>query len=691
MTLLETERLGRKISELLQQAGSPEISAKLASDYAAACHAANLRLQQCEAMIKAGDRLQAIQLAETAPNLLDLVTVLEFRGSDEWRNYCRQNSLPVADRIDERSVQSLNQCYAQGITTDHPLYAEYRRAVLSRNDEEALKTLQSIARLNPKDTNAASELARLDAKVLGARLQHLGSSLEGAEPALLVAEIETIEAFGFKQKPDGEAWREAQAVRCQVLLIETAKLRDASQWLDALAKIDLIRQLQSEFKIQLPAVALKQLDTLETWARGEQEDDKREREFHSLLAELHYCVHQSEEKDTSARYVKLPELRDDYEAIHKVWRSLTDFTRPIPEEAASSFRKRSGLLEAEIARRTDIHRRIIITSAATILIIGAAISWLVIRQMKTRDFSDQLQEAIGQRQVHTADKLLERAHNEKIGDANAVASAETFATKEHALLANFEAAFNKLPQQLAGEPDASHLAKIADQLALAHIALTALAPDLKAENEPRIQSFEKQFQNYLSESGATVNGLLDQWISTAEGECNQLDYRAPLEKTTAQLAGLASLIQKINDTESGFTNHLSLRSDILQRAVAVSAKFAAYDSELKKLDMGIVAIQKAHMVKEYSEGINLIVSSEFSLSPVASAAVAVQSLNANDETTLRNLLRATNASTWAFIGKSHPTLLVPEAIMPAEQQIFQQLNNDPAVNASHQRYRLWLC
>ena len=364
MTLLETERLGRKISELLLQAGNPEIAPKLAADYAAACHAANLRLQSCEAMIKAGDRPQAIQLAETAPNLLDLVTVLEFRGSDEWRGYCQQNSLPLADRIDARSVQILNQCYAQGITTDHPLYAAYRSAVLSRNDEDALKTLQSITRLNPADTNAASELARLDAKVLTARLQHLGSSLEGAEPALLVAEIETIEAFGFKNKPDGEVWRKAQAVRCECLLEETAKLKSESRWLDALAKLDFIQRLQNEFKVQLPAAALTQLDTLKSWAQGEQEKDKKNRQFQSLLGELHHRIHQSEEKDTSARYVKLPELRDDYEAMHKVWRSLTDFTRPIPEDATSNFRKRSALLEAEIARRTSIHRRIIIASTA---------------------------------------------------------------------------------------------------------------------------------------------------------------------------------------------------------------------------------------------------------------------------------------------------------------------------------------
>jgi hypothetical protein len=690
MTLLETERLVRKISELLQQAGNPEIAPKLAADYAAACHAANLRLQQCEAMIKAGDRPQAIQLAETAPNLLDLVTVLEFRGSDEWRGYCQQNSLPIADRIDARSVHALNECYAQGITTDHPLYAAYRGAVLNRNDEEALKTLQSITRLNPADTNAASELARLDAKVLAARLQHLGSSLEGAEPTLLVAEIETIEAFGFKNKPDGEVWRKAQTVRCGCLLEETAKLKNESRWLDALAKLDFIHRLQDEFKVELPAVALKQLDTLETWARGEQEKDRKERAFQSLLGELHYRIHQSEEKDTSARYVRLPELRDDYEAMHKVWRSLTDFTRPIPEEAASNFRKRSALLEAEISRRTAIHRRIIIASSAVILIVGAAIAWFVLGQMKARDFSKQLQEAIIQRQVHTAERLLERARTEKFGNANAIAAAETFTTKEHALLANFEAAFTKLPQQLAGEPDATRLASIADQLALAHISLNALTPDLKTENEPRIQAFEKQWQNFLSESGATVNGLLEQWVSSAEVKCSELDYRAPLEKTTAQITALASLVQKITDTESGFTNHLNLRSDLLQRAATVCAKYAAYDRELKKLDEGMAVIRKAHTVKEFSEGIKLIVSSEFSASPAATAASLVQSLNANDETTLRILLAATNASTWAFIGKAHPARLVPEVVMPAERQIFQQLNNDPAVSSIHQQYRLTL-
>jgi hypothetical protein len=696
MTLLETERLIRKMSELLQQGDNPDLGPKLAGDYAAACHAANLRLQQCEAMIKAGDRHQAIQLAETAPNLLDLVTVLEFRNADDWRAFCQQNSLPPADRIDPRSVSALNECYAQGITTDHPLYAAYREAVLHRNDDEALQTLQSITRLNPADANAASELARLDAKVLAARVAHLGRLLEDGDAAVLVAAIEAIEAFGFKGRPEGDVWRKAQSVRCDFLAEQVAKLKSASRWMDALAKLDFVRRLQAEFQLELPGTTLRQIESLETWARAEQEKDRKEREFSSLLAELHFRVHQSEEKDTSARYVKLPELRDDYEGLNKTWRTLTDLTRPIPEEAAATFRKRSALLEAEIARRTTIRRRAIVISCAAAVIAGGLLAWFVMGQLKARDFAAQLNNAVSQRQVRAAETLLDRTRTSEkrlLSAAalnTAVASAETFVTKERGLLTNFETAFAKLPSRLDGDPDATRLNLIAEQLAQTSVGLNALAPDLKTENEARVKSFEKQWQQYLSHGGVVVNGLLEQWISTAESQCSQLDYRAPTETAAARISTLSGVIQKISDCEAAFTNHVGLRSDLLQRATAANAKFTAYARELSKLDDGMAALKKAPSFNEFSSAISLIASSEYSSAPAASAATSIQSLGPSEEAALRSLLGATNAATWAFIRKTKPATLIPEIAMPAERALFQRLDADPAISPNHHHYRLWL-
>lgn len=590
----------------------------------------------------------------------------------------------------------MNDCYAQGITTDHPLYAAYRKAVLNRNDEEALKILQSITRLNPADANAASELARLDAKVLAARLEQLAGVLNGGDAALVVAALETIEAFGFKSRPEGEVWCKAETVRCGFLLEQATSLKASSQWMDALAKLDFIRRLQTEFKLELPTAAVKQLEALESWARGEQEKDRKEREFRALLAELHFRVLQSEEKDTSSRYVKLPELRDDFESLHKVWRTLTDFTRPIPDEATAAFRKRSTLLEAEIARRTAIRRRTILMSSAAALIVGAVVVWFVLGQMKAREFATELQAAVSQRQARAAEHLLERVRTSEkrllsAGSVNAaVASAESFVTKERGLLANFETAFAKLPTQLGGDPDATRLNAIADQLAQTRNALNALAPDLKTESEPRVHAFENQWRQFLSEGGVAVNGLFEQWISSAEKQGVQLDYRAPVEMAAAQISTLSGVIQKINDCEAAFTNHVSLRNDLLQRAAAARAKYNAYDQELRKLDDGMAALKKARTFNEFSSAISLLASSEFSSAPVASAAISVQVLGTSDESALRSLLGATNAGTWAFINKGKAVSLVPEIAMPAERQFFQRLNADPAVSASHEHYRLWL-
>ena len=696
MTHLETERLIRKMVELLQKGGNSDLAPKLAGDYAAACHAANLRLQQCEGMIKAGDRHQAIQLAETTPNLLDLITVLEFRNADDWRSFCQQNSLPVAERIDGRSVHELNECYALGITTDHPLYAAYRKAVLNRNDEEALKALQSITRLNPTDGNAASELARLDAKVLTSRITNLGGLITGGDTGIVVAAIEAIEAFGFKNRPDGEVWCKAEIIRCGYLIEEAAKLKAASQWQEVLAKLDFVQRLQKEFKLELPSAVLNQMEDLQTWARGEQEKDRKEREFQALLAELHFRVHQSEEKDTSARYVKLPELRDDSEALHKVWRSLTDFTRPIPEAATAAFRKRSALLDAEIARRTAIRLRTILVSSAAALIVGAVIVWFVLGQMKAGEFVKQLQAAVAQHQARAAEQLIDRLHTSEkkllsVGSVNAaLANAESFVTEQHALLANFETAFAKLPTKLSGDPEATQINAIADQLTQTRAALNALAPDLKTENEPRVQAFEQQWQQYLSEGGVVVNGILDQWIGSAEKQCDQLDYRTPVETAATQISTLSGVIQKINDCEVGFKGHVNLRSDLIQRATAVRTKFAAYNGELRKINDGMEALKKAASFADYSSAISLIASSEFSSAPAVVDASSVQSLGASEEAALRSLLNATNAAKWAFINKKKTVSFIPEIAMPVERESFQRLNTDPAVNANHQHYRFWL-
>jgi hypothetical protein len=696
MTLLEIERLVRKISELLQQAGNPGIARKLAEDYASACHAVGLRLQQCEAMIKAGDRYQAIQLAETPPNLLESVSLLEFREADEWRGYCDKHGMPVAERVDAQAVQAIKDCYRQGIATNHPLYADYRRAVLSRSNEQALKALQSIARLNPGDANAASELSRLDAKVLSARLSRLDGILNSGQREAILGEIEAIESFGFKSRSDGEIWRKAMKVRCAHLLETSENLRKASRWMDVLANLDFIRRLLEEYKLEFPADWASRIEALEKWGLQEQEKDRTTREFQSLLGELHFRVSRSEEKDTSARYVELPEMKDDYEGLHKVWRSLQDFTRPIPDEASGRFRKRSALLETEIARRTAVRRRAIVAGALGVLIIGGGLSWFVLGQMRAHDFERQIKDAVARRQVHAAEKLLERLDttDKRLMDRHAISeaagAAQVLIVHERGLYTNFENSLTKLPKEFVGEATAQQLQKTADQLVATRRNLDALAPDFRAEAEPAVLAFNQRWERFLAESSFAANQLYSQKVQAAEAQSGQLNYLAPVENARREIATLSESVNQISDFEAGFTNYLTIRGDLLQQAGAVRAKFIAYQGELQKIDGGLGMLQKARSMKDYSDAMRVIAGSEFSSSTPVKAALAMQAMNPTEESALRNLLGATNRAVWAYVKKTQSTSFVPEVVMPAERKILQSLQSDPAIAAHHERVALWL-
>src|SRR5579859_6359233 len=69
------------------RARTPELSS-LATEYAALCQEANGRLRRCLDYLRHGRRSEAIQLAESQPLLLDMVTALDFPEIDDWQQVC---------------------------------------------------------------------------------------------------------------------------------------------------------------------------------------------------------------------------------------------------------------------------------------------------------------------------------------------------------------------------------------------------------------------------------------------------------------------------------------------------------------------------------------------------------------------------------------------------------------------------
>ncbi|MCP4175202.1 MAG: hypothetical protein GY758_31015 [Fuerstiella sp.] len=84
---------------------------------------ANKRLRECDTLLADGHRSEAIQLAEQEPNLLELVSILDFPELPEWNDFVAELELTVTPELQIDIATDLNGAYAD----DEPLERLMRR------------------------------------------------------------------------------------------------------------------------------------------------------------------------------------------------------------------------------------------------------------------------------------------------------------------------------------------------------------------------------------------------------------------------------------------------------------------------------------------------------------------------------------------------------------------------------------
>ena len=193
--MLAIRRLVRQIQAALEENAQEGVVEHLAVEYARLSSEAYKRLETCAAMLEKGSEYQVLQLAEAEPPLMDLIATLSFEQATVWADLCAERSLPCPEKFDAHLLQGLERVYAKGITPNHPLYRDYRAAVMSRNDAQAIQVIRSIARLSPEDANAKTEVQRLENKLFQLNLQNLRKIIGDRNPAEVMACLEEIERY----------------------------------------------------------------------------------------------------------------------------------------------------------------------------------------------------------------------------------------------------------------------------------------------------------------------------------------------------------------------------------------------------------------------------------------------------------------------------------------------------------------
>jgi hypothetical protein len=110
---LPADKLAQQIAEAMARGADRTTLELLATEYAKLCRETNQRLDQYERLVACGQVREALWLAEAPPPVSHLVAAVNFNGSEQWRQQCRQMKLPHAPPLNETALKQLQGHYSR--------------------------------------------------------------------------------------------------------------------------------------------------------------------------------------------------------------------------------------------------------------------------------------------------------------------------------------------------------------------------------------------------------------------------------------------------------------------------------------------------------------------------------------------------------------------------------------------------
>ncbi|HZM05401.1 MAG TPA: hypothetical protein VFC44_20575 [Candidatus Saccharimonadales bacterium] len=668
--MTQAERLVRKIAEVVSQPASDTQTAKLAQEYADLCRAANRRLEQCAIMIEAGQFLQALQLAETPPPLLDLITVLSFRQAAEWRAYCQAHQLPWNEPFYDKYVRLLNSTYGKGITSDHAFYRDYRRAMLSNDDEQALSILRVIARMNPSDENTGEELKRLEEKVLRVKLEKLRQSMAAGDHAATQAQLAQIETSGLAISSSHPVWQQAQVSRCQELLRRADALRQEDAWQDAEVLVEEIHTLATHYNVRLPEAQAQAWESLEAWTTEQRGAYAENQDFQRALSALEYEVQTFETKRATATRLGMVDARNGFNSLAGKWSEVERFDRPLDEALIARCAECRDWLQNGV-KAAGMRQRI--ASIAVVLlvlgVIGAAIPFFL-NWTRERDLLRGLATLESSRRVSDLEALMAQAHvrlKTKPAFAEGLAKAQNFIAHEKELKRVFDEDLTGLQQLAAGGLN-SGTAQIGPRREQAEHAFAQLAPEFQIPAKSALNAWDAKWQ-------PTRNAALSAQLDRAEQIAGSLNGGSGFDAIHAALPRIQTILAGMTPLR---TQPPELDPNLEARFRKLSAKTVLWTGNAEQWEKAQASLTSAQSLEDYLERLDLLVQSPFATAAQRDAVAEIDRLKINKTALLGELLLPDNHEVWDSLTNvaGWGANLFPEQPTAQEKDAYFKLRDD---------------
>jgi hypothetical protein len=679
MDIIQVGRIIKRIADLLQTGSNEPQAAALAKDYVECCRATARRLEQCETMLKAGDDFQALQLAEAPPALLDLITLLGFRSSAEWRTYCVKHQFATAEPFDNDAIRRLNGAYARGIPADHRLYKDYRQAIFGHKLDEALLAGRLILKLNPADKELQADNQRLEAQVLEARLKALAGHLREQNSTAVVDAIGEIEALNLPTSIQQPTWKEAQLFLVRLKLEELQQVYQQADWLRALWAIEEIRVLLARPGLQLEGIDLEKFNHVESWASARNTAFQAEQTHQRALQAVEGEFENIEKLVLSAPLTSLPELRAAQKRMETRWDEFTRLPGTLGEPLQKRHQNGQRLVNARLVTLEQARKKKLLVLSS--LAGGAVVCLVVLFALVASGSSEagHLRRLISVRDVPALSNRLATARTKLATRANlgglatAIQEAETSLAKELALKLAFD--------QLAGETQAtmpSPTAEIAPASLVAIqakvTALTANCADLAPEFftpaqaslasitnawmaylKPHAQSVNNSFNNLLAEVGKAADPAL-QYTNPVDAVIRTL--QTEIKPRLAQLRALADAPVPGLQISSNLLADFDRRRDAIETFEHAATNYAAT----------LASLPEVRTLDDYLARLALLNASRFQLQ-IQDRFTTLPTWRSSATNALGCLLFRNDVAAWQYFLKASSQIFRPAKDLPTEDKI----------------------
>lgn len=668
----------------------------MATEYVRLCQAAIQRLESCIAMIEKGSEYQALQLAESEPALLETIRTLVFPEAGEWAKFCAANHMVHPPQFDPQAVSALERLYAQGISQNHPLYTEYRAAVTSRDDAKAVQVIRSIVRLNPQDTNAAGELARLENKLFQVKLKELRVALTQSDEAATLSALGELERLATPARlAETAEYGRAVAVRRSVeraeaiaradrLVESLSEERQAGAWRmvgDLLARL---RALQAEHGFQLPPAAAARVGEMQQYYDAQRAARDAQAKFERALQGAGDLA-DSVDLRLAGGVVAGPLAETLHGQLHVAWQQVERFQRPVPEALTQKVQKSLDALLRVIAsaRRGRGIKRAVTT--LVVLAVLAVAGWFGFQALRAHQFATELAALQSNGQVEPAEKLaaeIRRAHPalaQQPSVSARLAEIERWTGEERSKAADLESqlvALEALAATGLGQSDPLDLAR---QLKGTGDAYETVAPSLRAEPGKRLDRLRSQIDTHLTAIHEQIIGQTEKDLMELEALAGRkLNYEASRETIAFALDEIEPMVKALEGRVEPAVAALKLPEAQAKRVGDLRQRLTLFQKEADLLARTREALPQAKALETYLQALSGFKGSRLTADPEVLAAAKLPSVFPKPDLLLGGLLITGDAKAWAAArADTGGYALVPDSVDQLELDRLVLLRDDP--------------